>query len=282
MSDTQKFILQVKCPDQSGLIATFTQGIAQTGANILDLTQHTAEDIGTFFLRALVECKNDAASKIREHFSNLEGEKKMEWQLHNADRKIRIALFGSTTDHCFYELLLNHRDGALPCDFTCIISNHTTLEPLAHQFNLPFFLVPSDISKPEQEKKFDEILHASQTEGIVLARYMQILSKEFTEAWKHRIINIHHGFLPAFKGAKPYHQAWAKGVKLIGATAHFATADLDQGPIIWQSVQQVSDTGSIDGFIQIGKDVEKRTLLYALRLWLEHRVFLSDGRTFIL
>ena len=277
-----KFVLQVCCPDQSGLIAAFTQGIAKTGANILDLTQHTAEDINTFFLRAFVECEGDAIPKIKAHFSELEKEKSMQWQLRNAENKTKLALFGSTTDHCLYELLLSHRDGALPCEFTCIISNHTVLEPLARFFNLPFFLVPSNSPKEEQEKKFNEILNASSTQGIVLARYMQILSKEFTEAWKYKIINIHHGFLPAFKGAKPYHQAWAKGVKIIGATAHFATADLDQGPIIWQSVQQVSDTGSIEQFIQIGKAVEKRTLLHALKLWLEHRIFLHEGRTFIL
>ncbi|MDR3001988.1 MAG: formyltetrahydrofolate deformylase [Fibromonadaceae bacterium] len=279
---TNKFILQVLCPDQSGLIAASTQGIAQTGANILDLTQHTAKDINMFFLRAFIECESEAMLKIKEHFSNMEKEKSMQWSLHNAKHKTRLALFGSTTNHCVYELLLSHKDGVLPCEFTCLISNHTVLEPIARAFDLPFFLVPSDIPKPEQEKRFNEILHASQTEGMVLARYMQILSKEFTETWKHRIINIHHGFLPAFKGAKPYHQAWAKGVKIIGATAHFATADLDQGPIIWQSVQQVADTGSIKQFIQIGKDVEKRTLLHALKLWLEHRVFLHNERTFIL
>jgi formyltetrahydrofolate deformylase len=278
----QKYILQILCPDQSGLIAAYTQGIAQTGANILDLTQHTAKDINTFFLRALVECENNAIPKMSEYFSKLEQEKSMQWELHNAEHKMKLALFVSTTDHCSYELLLSHRDGALPCEFTCIVSNHTALEPLARTFNLPFFLVPSNISKQEQEKKFNDILHASKTEGIVLARYMQILSEEFTEAWKYRIINIHHGFLSDFKGAKTYHQAWKKGVKIIGATAHFATADLDQVPIIWQSVQQVADTGSIEQFVQIGKEVEKRTLLYALKLYLEHRVFLHNGRTFIL
>ncbi|MDR2582023.1 MAG: formyltetrahydrofolate deformylase [Fibromonadaceae bacterium] len=282
MNNTGKFVLKILCPDQSGLVAAFTQGIAQNGANILDLTQHTSEDINIFFLRALMECECDAVPKIKEHFSKMEKEKSMQWQLYDAEHKTRLALFGSNTDHCLYELLLSHRDGALPCEFTCIISNHAVLEPLARFFNLPFFLVSSTLPKPEQDKKFNEILHASQTEGIVLARYMQILSKEFTEEWNERIINIHHGFLPAFKGAKPYHQAWAKGVKIIGATAHFATADLDQGPIIWQGVQQVADTGSIEQFIQIGKEVEKRTLLQALKFWLEHRVFLYEGRTFIL
>jgi formyltetrahydrofolate deformylase len=282
MKNPGKFVLQILCPDQSGLVAAFTQGIAQNGANILDLTQHVSEDINIFFLRALMECDVDAIPKIEEHFSKMEKEKTVQWQLYNAGHKTRLALFGSSTDHCLYELLLSHRDGALPCEFTCIISNHTVLEPLARFFNLPFFLVPSTLPKPEQDEKFNKILQSSQTEGIVLARYMQVLSREFTEAWKYRIINIHHGFLPAFKGAKPYHQAWAKGVKIIGATAHFATADLDQGPIIWQSVQQVADTSSIEQFVQIGKEVEKRTLLYALKLWLEHRVFLHNGRTFVL
>ena len=282
MNNSGKFVLQVMCPDQTGLIAAFTQGIAQNGANILDLTQHTSKDINTFFLRALIECPSDATLRIKEHLSAMQAKKSMEWQLLDAEHKTRLALFGSTTDHCFYELLLSHRDGALPCQWTCVISNHTVLEPLARAFNLPFFLIPSDTAKPEQEKKFNEILRASQTEGIVLARYMQILSQEFTEAWKYKIINIHHGFLQAFKGARPYHQAWRKGVKIIGATAHFATADLDQGPIIWQSVQQVVDTVGIEQFIQMGKEVEKRTLLYALKLWLEHRVFLYNDRTFIL
>jgi formyltetrahydrofolate deformylase len=282
MKNHGKFVLQILCPDQSGLVAAFTQGIAQNGANILDLTQHASEDINMFFLRTLMECEIDAVPKIKEHFSKMENEKSMQWQLHDAGHKTRLALFGSNTDHCLYELLLSHRDGALPCEFTCIVSHHAVLEPLARFFIFFFFLVPSTLPKPEQDKKFNEILHSSQTEGIVLARYMQILSKEFTEAWKYKIINIHHGFLPAFKGAKPYHQAWAKGVKIIGATAHFATADLDQGPIIWQSVQQVADTGSIEQFVQIGKEVEKRTLLYALKLWLEHRVFLHNGRTFVL
>ncbi|MDR0305729.1 MAG: formyltetrahydrofolate deformylase [Chitinispirillales bacterium] len=279
---SKKIILQISCPDKSGLIAAFTQGIAQSGANILDLTQHTAKDINKFFMRAFVECEADAVPKIKELFSRMENEKSLQWQLYDAQHKTKLALFGSTTNHCIYELLLSHEDGVLPCEFTCIVSNHTALEPIARAFNLPFFLVPSDIPKPLQEEKFNDILRASQTEGVVLARYMQILSEKFTDKWKYRIINIHHGFLPAFKGAKPYHQAWAKGVKLIGATAHFATADLDQGPIIWQSVQQVADTGSIEQFIQIGKEVEKRTLLNAVKLYLERRVFLYDERTFIL
>lgn len=282
MSKTAHFILKIQCPDQKGLIAACTQVLAKAGANILDLTQHTATDIETFFLRARFECPAESMGHIRLHIEELARHCSMTWELHDADQKIRLALFGSRTDHCLYELLLGQRDGDLNCEFSCLISNHAVLEPVARQFNIPFFLVPSNQTKNAQELKFREILSGSQSEAIVMARYMQILSPEFTYEWAYKIINIHHGFLPAFKGAKPYHQAWAKGVKLIGATAHFATEDLDQGPIIWQSVQQVPDTCSIDRFIQIGKEVEKRTLATALRHWLDHRVFVHQGRTFIL
>lgn len=282
MSKTAHFILKIQCPDQKGLIAACAQVLAKAGANILDLTQHTATDIETFFLRARFECPAESMGHIRLHIEELARHCSMTWELHDADRKVRLALFGSKTDHCLYELLLGQRDGDLNCEFSCLIANHAVLEPVARQFNIPFFLVPSNQAKPAQESKIREILSGSQSEAIVMARYMQILSPEFTQEWAFKVINIHHGFLPAFKGAKPYHQAWAKGVKLIGATAHFATEDLDQGPIIWQSVQQVPDTCSIDRFIQIGKDVEKRTLSIALRHWLDHRVFIHQGRTFIL
>ncbi len=279
---TLKQILTVSCPDQPGLIAACTQVLAQDGANIVDLTQHTALDIESFFLRAEFDVPVDSLGSIRTELEHLAERFTMTWQLYDAHRKPRVALFGSKTDHCLYELLLGQRDGDLNCEFTCLVANHAALEPVARQFNIPFFLVSSQQSKESQEERFREILFSSQSEAIVLARYMQVLSPQFTSEWAYKIINIHHGFLPAFKGAKPYHQAWAKGVKLIGATAHFATEDLDQGPIIWQSVQQVPDTSSIDRFIQIGKDVEKRTLSIALRLWLEHRVFVHQGRTFIL
>jgi len=279
---TLRYVLKVTCPDQKGLIAACTHVLSEAGANILDLTQHTATDIDTFFLRALFECPAEALAQIRIHIEELAQRSDMHWELHDALRKTRVALLGSKTDHCLYELLLDQRDGDLNCDFSCLISNHAVLEPVARQFNIPFFLVPSNQDKSLQEARFREILSGSQSDAVAMARYMQILSADFLKDWPHKVINIHHGFLPAFKGAKPYHQAWAKGVKLIGATAHFATEDLDQGPIIWQSVQQVPDTCSVESFIRIGKNVEKRTLSYALRLWLEHKVFVHNGRTFIL
>ena len=280
--ETVRHVLKVKCPDQPGLIAGCTQVLAKAGANILDLTQHTAVDIGRFFLRAHFECQPDSIPTIHVHLQELALRCSMEWELHSCLRSPRVALFGSKTDHCIYELLLGQRDGDLDCDFSCLISNHGLLESVAKQFGLPFYLVHAEQPKAKQEQDFRDILAETRTDAIVLARYMQVLSPAFTREWNNRLINIHHGFLPAFKGAKPYHQAWAKGVKLIGATAHFATEDLDQGPIICQSVLPVEDTWSIDQFIRAGKDVEKRTLARALRLWLEHRIFVHEGRTFVL
>ena len=277
-----RYILQIHCPDQKGLIAGTTQALAKAGANIIDLTQHTAKDIGTFFLRAVFECEPEAAEEISSHLESIGPHLSLTWKLYDTSKVKRLALFVSKTDHCLYDLLLKHRDGDLPCEFSCIVSNHTELGPVGGTFGVPFYYVPSTQAKSVSENRFREIIQETKTDGIVLARYMQILSAEFTEEFKYKIVNIHHGFLPAFKGAKPYHQAWHKGVKIIGATAHFATEDLDQGPIICQDVQRVPETASIDELVELGKDIEKRTLSSAIKLWLEHRVFVYEGRTFIL
>ncbi len=277
-----RYILQIHCPDQKGLIAGTTQVLAKAGANIIDLTQHTAKDIETFFLRAVFECEPSAATEVREHLKAIAPHLSLEWNLYDTTKVQRLAIFVSKTDHCLYDLLLKHRDGDLPCEFSCIVSNHTELGPVGGTFGVPFYYVPSTGDKTVSENRFREIIQETKTDGIVLARYMQILSAAFTEEFRYKVVNIHHGFLPAFKGAKPYHQAWHKGVKIIGATAHFATEDLDQGPIICQDVQRIPETASIDELVEIGKDIEKRTLSSAVKLWLEHRIFVYEGRTFIL
>jgi len=277
-----KYILQIHCPDQKGLIAGTTQVLAKAGANIIDMTQHTAKDIETFFLRAVFEIEEENIVEIERHVQTLEKHLQLNWKLFNTTKTPRIAIFVSKTDHCLYDLLLKHRDGVLPCEFSCIVSNHTDLGPVGGSFGVPFYYVRSNQDKSIQENRFREIISETKTDAIVLARYMQILSAEFTQEYLYKVINIHHGFLPAFKGAKPYHQAWRKGVKIIGATAHFATEDLDQGPIICQDIQRVPETVSIEELVQLGKDIEKRTLSAALKLWLEHRVFVFAGRTFIL
>lgn len=277
-----RYILQIHCPDQKGLIAGTTQVLAKAGANIVDLQQHTAKDIETFFLRAVFEAEPENIEEVRKHLQTLEGHLQLNWQLFDTSKTERVAIFVSKTDHCLYDLLLKKRDGDLPCEFSCIVGNHTDLAAVGGSFGVPFYYVPSNPDKNIPENRFREIIAETKTDTVVLARYMQILSAAFTEEFKYRVINIHHGFLPAFKGAKPYHQAWNKGVKIIGATAHFATEDLDQGPIIAQDIQRVPETASIDELVELGKDIEKRTLSQALKLWLEHRVFVVAGRTFIL
>ena len=277
-----RYVLQIHCPDQTGLIAGTTQVLAKAGANIVDLTQHSAKDIGIFFLRAVFEIDEDKIEEIKNHLDLLSSKLSLTWQIHDCSKKQRVALFVSKTDHCLYDLLLKQRDGDLDCEFSCIVSNHTVLGPVGGVFGVPFYYVPSNQEKQIQEDRFREIIAETKSDAVILARYMQILSPVFTEEFRYKIINIHHGFLPAFKGAKPYHQAWAKGVKIIGATAHFATEDLDQGPIIAQDVQRIPETASIEQLVQLGKDIEKRTLSSAVKLWLEHRVFVYEGRTFIL
>lgn len=277
-----RYVLQIHCPDQTGLIAGTTQVLAKAGANIVDLTQHSAKDIGIFFLRAVFEIDEDKIEEIKNHLDLLSSKLSLTWQIHDCSKKQRLALFVSKTDHCLYDLLLKQRDGDLDCEFSCIVSNHTVLGPVGGVFGVPFYYVPSNQEKQIQEDRFREIIAETKSDAVILARYMQILSPAFTEEFRYKIINIHHGFLPAFKGAKPYHQAWAKGVKIIGATAHFATEDLDQGPIIAQDVQRIPETASIEQLVQLGKDIEKRTLSSAVKLWLEHRVFVYEGRTFIL
>ncbi|MBO5949124.1 MAG: formyltetrahydrofolate deformylase [Fibrobacteraceae bacterium] len=277
-----RYVLQIHCPDQTGLIAGTTQVLAKAGANIVDLTQHSAKDIGIFFLRAVFEIEENKIEEIKNHLDLLSSHLSLSFKIHDSSKKQRLALFVSKTDHCLYDLLLKQRDGDLDCEFSCIVSNHTVLGPVGGVFGVPFYYVPSNQEKQVQEDRFREIIAETKSDAVILARYMQILSPAFTEEFRYKIINIHHGFLPAFKGAKPYHQAWAKGVKIIGATAHFATEDLDQGPIIAQDVQRIPETASIEQLVQLGKDIEKRTLSSAVKLWLEHRVFVYEGRTFIL
>lgn len=277
-----RYVLQIHCPDQTGLIAGTTQVLAKAGANIVDLTQHTAKDINTFFLRAVFDIEGDGIEEIKNHLETLTPHLQLSWKIFDTSKKERLAIFVSKTDHCLYDLLLKHRDGDLPCEFSCIVGNHTDLAAVGGSFGVPFYYVPSNKDKDVPENRFREIIAETNTDTVILARYMQILSAKFTEEFRYRVINIHHGFLPAFKGAKPYHQAWAKGVKIIGATAHFATEDLDQGPIIAQDVQRVPETACIEELVELGKDIEKRTLSSAVKLWLEHRVFVHEGRTFIL
>lgn len=277
------FTLTVQCPDQKGIIAAVTQTIAAAGGNVLNLSQHTAVDVNIFLLKSDFSVgEGFDRGGFEAAFRGVAAAFQMDWQLHDKGVRPRVAILVSKTSHCLYELLLKHQDGELDCDFPVIIANHPDLATVATQFHIPFFQVDPAKGKAAYEADMQKILEDWKIDTVVMARYMQILSPEFTRRWALKVINIHHGFLPAFMGAKPYHQAWHKGVKIIGATAHFANENLDQGPIIAQDTIRVADTLSIEEFVQLGKDVERRVLFEALKRFLNREVFVYGGRTFLL
>lgn len=278
-----QLIVKVQCPDQKGILAKTTNAIAMAGGNILQLTQHTAKDLDLFFLRALVEIHEDFHPEIlTAEFEALRAPLQLHFEIHDPSVRPRVGILVSKTSHCLYELLVKHREGDLHCDFPCIISNHPDLGIVAGQFGVPFYHVPTTAGKAQHEAQVEQLLRSHNCDLVVMARYMQILSQEFTDRWPFQILNIHHGFLPAFQGAKPYHQAWARGVKIIGATAHFANEDLDQGPIVAQDITRVSDRLNISELVQMGKDIERKVLLQGLQKIIQHNVFCAANRTFIL
>lgn len=277
------YVLTITCADQSGIITAVTGCISENGGNILSLAQHTATDIDMFFCRVKFSAENDfAVQHFSEAFSSVGEKYHMNWHVFDMSVKKKVAILVSKTSHCLYELLLKYADGELDCDIPVIISNHSELAHVATAFHIPFFQVDTAKGKAEYEADLESILKQYDIDLVVLARYMQVMSGDFCKHWHNKCINIHHGFLPAFRGAKPYHQAWRKGVKIIGATGHFATEDLDQGPIIYQDVIRVNDTRSIDEFIRMGKDVERRVLYEAVRRYLAHAIFFYEGRTFVI
>jgi formyltetrahydrofolate deformylase len=279
----KSYILKVDCPDQSGLIAAVTRTIAESGGNVLHLSQYTAVDINAFFMKTQFETGDGFdVARFESGFAEAALRYTMEWKLFDRARSRRVAILVSKTSHCLYELLLKHQDGELDCDIPVIISNHPDLASVATQFHIPFYKVDPEKGKEACEADIQAILEEYRVDIVVLARYMQVLSADFVGRWALKVINIHHGFLPAFQGAKPYHQAWAKGVKIIGATAHFVSDVLDQGPIIAQDVLRVADTRSVGEFIRMGKDVERKVLYEALKLYLDNSVFVREGRTFII
>ncbi|VDA99956.1 Formyltetrahydrofolate deformylase [Olavius algarvensis spirochete endosymbiont] len=278
-----KYVLKTSCPDAKGIIAAVTSMMAKNDANVLDLIQHTASDIGIFMLKTLFETPNPFDRESFEKAFRITADRfKMSWELHDTNRNERVAILVSKTNHCLWELLLKHQDGEIDCEIPLVISNHPHNRGVTEQFKIPFHHIDYKLGKTAAEERIQQLLIDHEINLVTMARFMQILSPEFTGRWKNKVINIHHGFLPSFTGAKPYHQAWHKGVKIIGATAHFANELLDLGPIIAQEVIPVSDLSSINHLVQIGKDVERRTLVHALKLYLSHSIFVYKNRTFIL
>ena len=278
-------ILLIHCPDQPGLVALVTEFVHKNRGNILNLDQHVDHDLAHFFMRVEWDLTDFTIpkDKIGEYFTTLIGAThNMEWQLKFTEQKPRMVLFVSKASHCLYDILQRYGTGEYDCEIPAIVSNHEQLRYIADRFDIPFYHLPiSKENKMVQEEKTIELLDQLDTDFIVLARYMQILSDNFCAYYSHRIINIHHSFLPAFKGARPYQSAFNRGVKLIGATSHYVTADLDEGPIIAQDVERVSHRDGISDLKRIGKDVEKRVLSRAIYLQLHHRVLPFGNRTVI-
>ena len=277
--------IRVACPDRKGLVAALTRLLYEHGASILDAQQHADPVDAMFFQRIHFDhAELDVSRESLEDLFRIECARfDMKWQLSYDDRPKRVALFVSTAAHCLYDLLIRQRQDELHGAITVVLSNHEKLAPIAQQFDIPFhsFAITAD-RKAEQERAQTALLENEGIDLVVLARYMQILTPEFVERWSGRVINIHHSFLPAFIGARPYHQAYRRGVKLIGATAHYTTSDLDEGPIIAQDVVTVSHRDTVADLIRKGRDVERTVLAVAVRNHLEDRIIIHGGRTIVL
>jgi formyltetrahydrofolate deformylase len=283
-----EYILTLSCLDRRGIVHRVSGFLAEHGCNIIDSAQFGDEQSKLFFMRVHFsneEGKVDDA-KLRADFAELGASMQMNWQLHDAHRKPRVMIMVSKIGHCLNDLLFRYRSGLLPVEIPAIVSNHTEFYQLAASYNIPFHHLPlaagaSAEAKRAQERRIMEIVDANGIDLVVLARYMQILSPEMCEALKGRAINIHHSFLPSFKGAKPYYQAHDRGVKLIGATAHFVTSDLDEGPIIEQDVERVDHSMDPETLTAIGRDVECVVLARAVKCFVEHRILLNGHKTVV-
>jgi formyltetrahydrofolate deformylase len=276
--------LLVSCPDRKGIVASLAQVLYGHGANILDADQHTDPIAGMFFQRIRYDLSTMTTDRVAlEHgLGEVAARFAMTYRLSYAHRLKRVAIFVSKYDHCLYDLLLRHRAGELACEIAVVVSNHPDLAPVAAQFGVPFHHLPVTAeTRAAQEQAVQALMLAERIDLIVLARYMQVLSSALVAAWPARIINIHHSFLPAFVGGSPYRQAYERGVKLVGATAHYVTADLDQGPIIEQSVVRSSHRDSVEDLIRKGRDLEKVVLAQAVRWHLDDRVLAYAGKTVV-
>jgi formyltetrahydrofolate deformylase len=284
VSDATTVTLLVSCPDRRGIVAALAQLLYGHGANILDADQHSDVERGQFFQRIRFDTKDmhtdrvtleRAIAEVAERFG-------MAWRMAPQHVRKRVAVLVSKYDHCLYDLLQRHRSGELRCEVPLVLSNHPDLEPVARHFGVPFVHVPVTAeNKAQAEARQLELLAEHQIDLVVLARYMQILSSSFVANFPARIINIHHSFLPAFIGGKPYHQAHERGVKLIGATAHYATSDLDEGPIIEQDVIRTSHRDAVDDLVRKGRDLERSVLARAVRWHVEDRVLVYGNKTVV-
>ena len=277
-------ILLLSCPDQKGLVATIADFVFRHNGNILHADEHADEDSNLFLMRVEFDPADFdiPLADFARHFNPIAERFQMTWRLAQSGHRQKMAILVSKYDHCLVDLLYRHQSGELACDIPVIISNHPDNKPIADFYHIPYETVIFEKDgKRSAEQKILGILKQHQPDFIVLARYMQILSQEFVNTYPHRIINIHHSFLPAFVGAKPYHQAFQRGVKLIGATSHYVTEVLDDGPIIEQDVVRISHRDPVEDLIQKGRDLEKVVLSRAVRWHIENRVLLYGKKTVV-
>jgi formyltetrahydrofolate deformylase len=279
------YILAFKCPDRLGVVARYSGLLYECGAYITEVSNYTDPVTDMFFLRCVFD---DRMMKVDidefgERLESLAGELKMAYTLRAETDRPRVVLAVSRYDHCLSALLTKWRSGALPANIVAVVSNHDDCRGMVEWYGLPYHHLPvTPETKPQQEAQIRAVMEKSDADLLVLARYMQILSDDLCDRLQGRAINIHHSFLPGFKGARPYHQAYARGVKVIGATAHYVTADLDEGPIIAQEVRPIDHEISVEQMVHLGHDIEATALSHAVRLHCEQRVILNGQRTVIL
>tara|TARA_B100002019_G_scaffold203556_1_gene176538 strand:+ start:1305 stop:2159 length:855 start_codon:yes stop_codon:yes gene_type:complete len=277
--------LVIQCPDQKGIIAEVTQFIYSNKGNILYIDQYVDRENKAFFMRLESEFNGDlqAIKQFQQAFTGGPAEKyKMTWSLYPQDKKPRMALFVSKYEHCLYDLLGRFKSGELEVEIPFIMSNHPDLQPIAESFGIPYYHIPvTKDTKAQAEEQQLELLKQHHVSFIVLARYMQIVSPRLINEYPNNIINIHHSFLPAFPGAKPYHSAFERGVKIIGATSHYVTEELDAGPIIEQDVSHVSHTHSVSQLVAKGRDLEKIVLARAVKNHIAHKVMVYGNKTIV-
>ena len=282
-------ILLISCPDRKGEVATIADFVYRHNGNILHADEHADEESGLFLMRVEFDPKDfdiDLTDKdladFGKHFSPIAEKFQMTWRLALSSRRPRMIIFVSKYDHCLVDLLYRHQSGELACDIPLIISNHSDNQPIADFYKIPYAVISiTKDNKCQAEEHIQKLIETHDADFMVLARYMQILSNDFVGRYPQRIINIHHSFLPAFVGARPYHQAFERGVKLIGATSHYVTEVLDDGPIIEQDVVRVSHRDTVEDLIRKGRDLEKVVLSRAVRWHVENRVLLYGNKTVV-
>ncbi|NKK62222.1 formyltetrahydrofolate deformylase [Rhizobium leguminosarum bv. viciae] len=279
----KNFVLTVSCKSTRGIVAAISSYLADKGCNIIDSSQFDDLDTGKFFMRvSFISEEGLSGADIDAGFATVAAPFEMDYDFHDSEKRMKVLLMVSRFGHCLNDLLYRWKIGALPIDIVGVVSNHFDYQKVVVNHDIPFHHIPvTKPNKAQAEAQIMEVAEQTGTELIVLARYMQILSDEMCQKMSGRIINIHHSFLPSFKGANPYKQAYGRGVKLIGATAHYVTADLDEGPIIEQDTARITHAQSPDDYVSIGRDVESQVLARAIHAHIHHRTFINGNRTVV-